>query len=526
MKGKKLSMREIRKILQYRLELQVSASNTAAIVHKSKGVIIETLKRFRTAGLNWPLPETMTDTELEQQLYPKSNTPKRDIPLPDMTYMQKEMKRPHMTHQRLFEEYQLQYPNGLKRSSFFRYVSKHRPQELSMHQHHRGGQTLYSDYSGDSLNYIDGDTGEIKSTQLFVCSWGSSSCSYIEARDTQNKHEFTQVHVNSFNYFGVVPYTIVPDNLKSAVIKADRYDPIINPHFGLMCDHYGITVLPARVRKPKDKAIVECNVLHVQEFILARLRNRQFFSLRELNEALWDELEIYNRRPMKDHGDLSRYQRFQADDVPFAKALPSEPFTVTNVKDNVSVARDYHVQFEKHFYSVPFALAGKRVQIRQLGNLVEVYYDSQRVACHQLSMRDYRFTTITAHMPPAHQYVAGWSSGYFLDEAAKIGPATVQVIEYLLKRTEHVEHGYRSARGVLSLAGTYTSERLENSCKRVLVFKNVSSLAIKSVLQQGIDKQPLVIQQHTEMSEIVLHENIRGEDSFSDSSQQSTQGAC
>jgi transposase len=512
-------MREIRKILQYRLELQVSASKTATALQKSKGVIIETLRRFNTSTLSWPLPQTLTDIALEEHLYPKSQKPQKNIPLPDISFIQNEMLRPRVTLQRLFEEYKDANPTGISRSSFFRYVRKNQPVEVTMRQHHKGGQTLYSDYSGDSLSYTDPTTGEVKNTQLFVCSWGASSHSYIEARETQKASEFTAVHVNSFAYFKVVPYTIVPDNLKSAVVKADRYDPIINAHFGLMCDHYGITVFPARVRKPKDKAVVECNVLHVQEFILVRLRNRQFFSLRELNEALWEELEIYNNRPMKDYGGLSRRQRFEAEDLPLAKPLPQEPFKTTFVKDSVMVARDYHVQFDSHYYSVPHIYAGKRLQIRQSCNVVEMFYDNERIACHQLSLKKFSFTTKMEHMPPKHRYVSGWSAGYFLEEATKVGQSTVRVIEMLLKRTEHVEHGYRTARGVLSLAKTYSAERLEKSCERVLLFKNVSTTAIKSILQQGIDKHPLVIKTQPLDSEIVFHENIRGEKNFSEPQQ-------
>ncbi len=516
MKGKKLSMREIRKILQYRLELQVSASKTAAILQKSKGVVIETMKRFKASELNWPLPDTITDNILEEKLYPKPEKRKSVTPPPDLTYIHKEMLRPHVTLQRLFEEYKGAHPEGLSRSSFFRYIRKNQPVDVTMRQFHKGGQTLYSDYSGDSLSYTDITTGKLINTQLFVCSWGASSCSYIEARQTQNTSDFTSAHVNSLAYFKVAPHTIVPDNLKSAVTKADRYDPVINTHFGLMCDHYGITVLPARVRRPKDKAVVESNVLHVQEFVLARLRNRQFFSLRELNTALWEELEIYNNRPMKDYGGLSRRQRFETEDLPFAKSLPEKPFTTTRVKDNVKVARDYHIQIDNHFYSVPYNLAGKRLQVRQSGNLIEMYHNNERVACHQLSLKKFSFTSKIEHMPPAHRYVRGWSSGYFLEEAAKIGPSTVRVIEILLKRTEHVEHGYRTARGILSLAKTYSDERLEKSCERALQFNNVSTTAIKSILQQGIDKQPLVIKRQLTEA-IILHENIRGEKNFAGS---------
>lgn len=521
MKGKKLSMREIRKILQYRLELHVSAEKTAQALHKSKGVIIETLKRFHHNNLQWPLPSDMTDSALEAILYPPKSVFKADIVLPDMEYIKKEMQKPHVTLQRLFEEYAVVNPTGLKRSSFFRYIQKMQPVDVSMRNLHNGGEILYSDYSGDSLSFIDLQSGELVKTQLFACCWGASSYSYIEARLTQKEHEFTSVHVNSFKYFGVIPKVIVPDNTKSAVTKADRYDPVINAHFGLMCDHYAITVLPARVRKPKDKAVVESNVLHIQRFILARLRNRQFFSLQEINDALWDELEIYNDLPMKDYGGLSRRQRFEANDLPYASPLPLNPFTIAKVKDKVKVARDYHIQVDKHYYSVPYHLVGKYVQTRQSGAIVEAYYDNERVAIHQLSQRVGSFTTKTEHMPKHHQYVKGWSSGYFLDEASKIGDSTRLVIEKLLKRSDHVEHGYRTSRGVLHLAKVYSNERLEKACERVLVFKNVSIASIKSVLAQGIDKQPLLIRNTSMDAPVVLHENIRGLDEFKQTLQQS-----
>ena len=515
MRGRKLSMREVRKILQCRLSQQVSATNTAAIVRKSKGCIIETMRRFEASGLPWPLPESMSDTMLEEFLYPATPASIRCTkPMPDLAYIRQEMLRPHMTLQRLYEEYRQEHPKGLRRSSYFRYVNKNRTPDASMRQQHRGGYALYSDYSGDSLSYSDLSTGAKIKTQLFVCSWGASSYSYIEARHTQKKEEFAYCHVNGFYYFGVVSYALVPDNTKSAVTKADRYDPIINPLFGLLCDHYGIVVLPARVRKPKDKAVVESNVLHVQEFILARLRNRQFFSLEEINQALWEELEIYNNRPMKDHGNLSRRQRFEIEDLPYAKPLPKESFKITTVKDNVAVARDYHIQYDGHFYSVPHVLVGKRVQVRQALNLVEIYHDGIRVAAHALSMRGKKFSTIHEHMPKAHQYVAGWSSAFFIGEAEKIGPQMVRVVEILLKRPDQIEQGYRAARGVLSLTKAYSPERLEKSCERVLALNSVSIRNIKEILSQNIDKQELKVYRKSDTATIVIHKNLRDTQEF------------
>ena len=511
MKGKRLSMREIRKILEYRFDKHISAHRTALALKKSKGSIINTVKRFHARGLSWPLPADMTDTQLESLMYSNSIKPLRArCPLPDCEYIQKELCRPHVTLQRLWEEYYERYPEGLSRSSFYRYVHKHQPVDISMKQHHKGGDKLFVDYSGDSIPYIDLSTGELIDTELFVCCWGASSYCYLEATETQKQEDFASSHRHAFEYFGIVPHALVPDNLKSAVVKADRYNPLINRMFGLLCEHYDIVALPARVRKPRDKGVVESNVLHVQRTILARLRNRQFFSIQEINTALREETERFNNQPMKDYGGQTRRMRFESLDMLFAKPLPEEPFKIVTMKDGVKVARDYHISFNKHYYSVPYQLAGKRVEVRQVDNLVEIYHDTQRVACHKVSKREYGYTTRIDHMPKAHQYVHGWSTGYFLDEAGKVGQSTYRAIEILLKRSEHVEQGYRAARGILQLAHTYSASRLEKACERALLFKNVYCSTIKSILKQGLDKKPVIITQKPSYKNIVAHENIRG----------------
>ncbi len=511
MKGKKLPMRSIRKILEYRLELHLSAEKTGLALNISKGSVINVGRRFKESGLSWPLPKSMADTELENKLYPikSQNTAKKYMP--DMDYITKELTRPHATLQRLWEEYNAQNPQGLGRSSFYRYVNKSLPPKVYMKMHHKGGDKLFVDYSGDSLEYIDLHTGETRTTQLFVCSWGASSYCYIEATESQKKQDFTSSHIRAFEYFDAVPNALVPDNLKSAVIKADRYNPLINRLFGLLCTHYNTAALPARVRKPQDKGIVESNVLHVQRTILFRLRNRQFFSLQELNEALREELKKYNSQPMKDYGGQSRIERFSALDKPFAKPLPAERFAITILKDGVKVARDYHVSFEKRFYSVPWRYAGKRVEIRQSNNLLEIIYDNKKLCVHKVSNREYSYTTTPEHMPDDHQFVRGWSSEYFLAQAKEIGPSVVKVIDLVMKRTGHAEQGFRSAMGILQLAKHYSPHRLEAACRRALVFNNTFCATIKTILEQNLDKAPLQQKNKCADEPVIEHENIRGQ---------------
>lgn len=509
MKGQKLSMRCIRKILEYRLGKGISADQTCLALKVSKGSVINLLKRFKSSNLNWPLSDDISDTALNELLYPKP-VPRKTLPedLPNIKHMSKELSRPHMTLQRLWEEYHTDHPQGLKRSAFYRFYTKHKDPEVTMKMHHKGGDKLFVDYSGDGLEYVEKESGEVISVELFVCSWGASSYCYAEATRSQSQEDFAASHKRAFQYFDRVPFAIVPDNLKSAIVKADRLNPLVNRVFSYLCDHYGTVPLPARVRKPRDKATVESNVLHIQRFILARLRNRQFFSLSEINTAIHEELELFNKRPMKDHGNQTRKQRFESLDKPYAKPLPATSFKIVSVKDNVKVARDYHISYKKHFYSVPWKYAGKRVEIRQSDHLIEIYYDHMLISRHQFSFRKYGYTTRTEHMPQRHQYVKGWSPGYFLDQAKKIGPQTTAVIEATFNRTSHVEQGYKAAMGILQLAKQFTAKRLEKACERALFFKNIRCNALKNILINQLDKLPPVIENKS--TPIIEHENIRG----------------
>ena len=299
-------MRKIRQVLEYRLTKKISAEQTALALSLSKGSIINYLERFEQSKLSWPLPETLTDTALEEALFPVApQAPDPDLPvlpLPDAGYIEKELVRPHVTLQRLWEEYAEQYPDGLKRTAFYDHVARHRSPKITMKMIHKGGDKVFSDYSGDGLEYIDLKTGEIMAADLFVCAWGASSFTFAEASDSQKTRDFALSHVHGLNYFGVAPFAFVLDNTKSGVKKSDRYDPVANPVYGKMAGHYHVAFLPARVRKPQDKAIVESAVLQAQRFILARLRNRQFFSLDEINVAIREELEVLNSRPMKEYG--------------------------------------------------------------------------------------------------------------------------------------------------------------------------------------------------------------------------------
>jgi len=325
--------------------------------------------------------------------------------------------------------------------------------------------------------------------------------------------EYTASHDRAFQYFKAVPHGLVPDNLKSAVHKANRYDPLLNPLYKRLAEHYHTAIIPARVCKPKDKAVVESNVLHIQRFILARLRNRTFFSLSEVNQALREELELYNSRPMKDYGNKSRKERFEELDKPYALELPAYRFTITKIKQGVRVAPNYHSRYEDHYYSIPHQYARCYIDIYQIGAILEIYHDNQHLCRHRLSLQKYRHSTVPGHMPQEHQYVKGWSKEYFIAQAAKIGAATAEVVKITMARQQHVQQGFNAALGILRFAQMYSAERLEKASERALHFSTVSYRHLKAIFDQNLDKEPIVHAPSPSV-EIVDHENIRGAQYF------------
>lgn len=511
MSRRRLDVRKIREILEYKFSHQLSNEKIAGALKIGKGSVHNIIERFSASGLTWPLPEDCTDTALDASLYPSEASDQK--PLPDVSYLEKELRRPHVTLQLLYEEYRKEHPGGLGRTAFYDYFSKFRSSKPDMKVIHKGGDLLFVDFSGDGLEYTNRDTGEVVDVELFVCSWGASSYSYAEGVETQRTGDFVQCHPHAFEYFKAVPHGIVPDNLKSGVIKANRYDPTLNALYEKMAQHYNAAIIPARPVTPKDKAVVESNVLHIQRFILARLRNRLFFSLREINEAIRVLLEEFNNRPMKDYGNQTRKQRFIEIDLPYAKSLPAKRFMITGITENMRVAPNYHVRYKDHHYSVPWELARKKVDVYQIGGIIEIYHDHSHVCRHRLSLRKNGYTTTTAHMPAEHRFVKGWSKSYFIFEAGKIGPATAEAVKSIMEQKDHVQQGFNAALGVLRFAKVYSPQRLEKSCCRALHFKCCTYRSIKSILEQKLDEQPYTIEENAVQCTL-FHDNIRGADYY------------
>jgi transposase len=514
MAGRRVKVRLIRQILNYRLGKGVSADQTARALKLSKGTVINTMKRFSESGLPWPLPEELTDSVLEGRLYPPQRRSEPvDPALPSSSYVEQELAKKHVTLQCLYDEYTAGTSSPISRASFYRHYRRHRHQDPSFPVEHRGGDLVYVDYSGDGLSYTDRQTGKRHTVELFCCCWGLSSFSYAEVTESQKKLDFTQSHVRAFRYFGVVPHGLVPDNLKSAVRKACPFDPVINLLYAEMGRHYGTAILPARVRKPKDKAKIESGVLHIQRFILARLRNEQFFSLAQINEAIRPLLDELNDRPMKDYGYQSRRERFERLDLPHAQRLPAEPFRITAVKDDVLVGKNYHIRYDDHFYSVPFQYVGYRVTVRRSGGMVEIIYDNQLLTRHLYRNTKFRYSTKSEHMPRPHQFVKGLTPGWIIAQAAEIGENTVTVAAAIMRRCEHVQQGFGACLGVLSLAKAYNPGRLEAAARRCVHYNTMNYRSLKSVLLQKLDEQPLPDQSSDAYpapdTPALMHENLR-----------------
>jgi len=506
-------VRRIRDVLRYHFEYRRSNDEIARALSISKGSVHNILSRFLAAGLTWEAVAELADSELETRLYPPADERPSTTPLPDMDYIEQELARKHVTTELLWREYRDAFPDGLSRASFYRHCREGVDLPVDMKMMHTPGDKLFVDYSGDGLEYVIRQSGEIVAVELFVCAWGASSYSYSEATDTQKAVDFAMSHVRAFEYFGCVPAALVPDNLKSGVSKPDRYEPEVTPLLDKMAQHYGVAVIPARIQKPKDKAVVESAVGYAQRYILGRLRNRRFFSLQEINEAIRPELDALNREPMQGYGGKSRRERFEETDLPAARPLAAQRFILTAVQYDVRVAPNYHVRFDEHFYSVPHILARNSVDIYQAGEMVEIYHDNRHVCRHRKQPPDYCYTTIDSHMPPNHRFVRGWSAEWFIGKAQQVGASTEALAAAIMKRRRHPQQGFNSVMGLLNLTKQYPPQRVERAATRALRLNAFSYQAVKNILQRNLDNQERTAVQCA-LPLVVSHENIRGADYF------------
>ena len=501
-------MRKFKEVLRLHFDSGLGQRPISRCLGLSRTTVGDYLRRAARAGLGWPLPEALTDQKLEQKLFPPTRpTPSANRLCPDWSKIRDELKGKGVTLMLLWEEQQSDNPHSYSYSHFcdlYRaWVGK---QKLSMRQIHRAGEKLFVDYAGQTLPIVNPRTGEIQESQIFISTLGASSYTFAEATWNQGLADWLGSHRRAFEFIGGVPEIVVPDNLKSAVTKPCRYDPDLNPSYQDLAEHYGTAVIPARVRKPQDKAKVEVAVQIVERWILARLRNHTFFSLAEANAAISELLIDLNNRPFKKLPG-SRREAFELLDQPVLNPLPTTPYEFAGWK-KVRVSIDYHVEVEGHYYSVPYQLQGKQLDARITAGCIELCHKNKRVASHARSPHKGRHTTIAEHMPKAHKSYVDWTPKRLIDWAAQTGPQTAAMVDAILASRCHPQQGFRSAMGLIRLSKVYGVERLEAACALALAGQATSYKSVKSILETGLDKQP----QQAELiqTEPIKHNNIRG----------------
>jgi transposase len=406
----------------------------------------ECVQRCRQAGISWPLAAELDEVALHQQLY-RREVPLSRTPQVDFAQLHAELSRPGVTRLLLWQEYKAQHPDGWQYSAFCdqyrRWLST---QELVLRHNHTPGEKLFVDYAGHTVEVTDRHSGEVRQAQIFVAVLGASSYTYAEASWTQSLSDWLGAHVRALEFFGGVPQAIVPDNLKSAVNKAHRYEPQLNPTYHDFAEHYQLAILPARARRPRDKAKVEVGVQVVERWILARLRNRIFFSLAELNSAIAHWLADLNTRPFK-RREGSRASLFTELECPALRPLPLKRYQFATWK-KAKVHLDYHVEVERAYYSVPYKLIGKTVEVRLSAHTVEVYYRQQLVAAHARATSKGKFTTLATHRPERHSAVIDLTHERLMQRALAIGPATAEVLTQQLHRRQLPEQALRVSLGI------------------------------------------------------------------------------
>ena len=508
MANKRLSMRRIKEVLRLHHESGLGQRQIGRALSISHATVREYLRRAEGAGLSWPLPATLSDTQLEQRFFPPPiMIPAGERPLPDWPAQHTELKRKGVTLFLLWQEYKTVYPDGYQYSWFCElYRAWSSKLDVSMRQTHKAGEKMFVDYAGQTLPITNPETGEIREAQIFVATLGASSYTFTEATWTQTLPDWIGSHMRAFTFFGGVTEILVPDNLKSGITTPCRYEPGINRTYMEMASHYGTVIIPARVRKPKDKAKVESGVQIVERRILACLRNRTFFSLGEANTAIAELLTQLNDRPFQKLPG-SRREMFETLDKPELKQLPASLYTYAEWK-KARVNIDYHVEVDGHYYSVPYQLIKQSLDIRTTAHTVECFLKGKRVASHRRSFHKGKHTTVTQHMPKAHQQYAEWTPQRLVKWAASFGPNTSGLVEAILRKKVHPQQGFRSALGLIRLEKQYGPNRLENACQRALTTGALSYKSVASMLKANLDKQP--VQETTDAAEPIEHGNIRG----------------
>lgn len=509
MAKERLSMKKLKEILRLKYECGLSNRKIARSIHASHSTVREYLRKAEKNGFTWPIPEEWDDHKLQKIFGAEERlkTTGQRKTLPDLMWITKEMRRKGVTLQLLWEEYRESHPEGYGYSRFCSlYEAYQKKRDYVLRQDYKGGEKLFVDFAGQTVPIHNALTGSIREAQIFVGCLGASNYTYSEAVWTQGIKDWITCHIHAYEEMQGVAHVTIPDNLKSGVSKACRYDPDLNPTYRCMAEHYGTAIIPARAGKPKDKAKVESAVLVVERWILAALRHRKFYSLEELNQAIRELTHKLNHRPFKKLPGC-RYELFKEADLPMLKHLPEKRYEYAEWKI-ATVHVDYHVEVEGHRYSVPYELIGKKVDIRITYHTVEIFCMGSRIASHRKNEKKGGFSTQEEHRPKSHREYLKWNPERFIRWAEKIGPCCAQVIHEVMNMKQYPELGFRTCLGILRLSKSYTEARLESACKRAVCFRLFTYRSIEAILKSKKDLCPILPEPATVP---LRHENVRGQ---------------
>jgi transposase len=480
----------------------------------SQSTVHEYVSAAQAVGVKWPLPENWDDRKVEQALFPQRPGPAvwRKHPEPDWSQIHQELQtHKDLTLQLVWQEGRECRPEGYGYSRFCdlyrRWLKK---LDLVLRQEHRAGEKMFVDYAGATIPINNPQTGEAHPAAVFVAVLGASSYTFAEATTGQDLRNWIGSHMRAWEFFGGVAEVVVPDNLKSAVTHPSYYEPDLNPTYRDLGEHYGVAIIPARPYRPRDKAKAEVGVQVVQRWIVAALRKRKFFSVDEVNQAIAELLVRLNQRPFRKR-EGSRASLFAQLDQPALQPLPATRYQFGEWK-KARVNIDYHIEIERHYYSVPYALVHQEVEVHLTGETLEVLHRGVRVASHARSYEPAKATTLTEHMSKAHQKYVGRTPSRLIEDAQQIGPSTGQLVEEILAAKRHPEQGYRSCLGILRLAKAYPVERMEAAARRALRARAYNFQSMDSILKNQLDRVPLPGEPSVQPA--VEHENIRGADYF------------
>ena len=474
MPARRLLVRKIREILRLRYEQGLSHREVAQACVIGPSSVSRYLQRAARYGLGWPLPADLDDAALEARLF-RRPAPVPNRARPDCAHIHRKLKRNGVTLQLLWEEYLQVHPGGYRYTQFCEiYRQWARRLRPSMRQVHRAGEKTFVDFSGKRPTLVDRRTGELRPVELFVAALGASSLTYAEATATQQLADWVTAHIHMVEYCGGATTLWVPDQLKSAITRPCRYEPDVNRTYEDLAAHYGAVVIPARPRKPRDKALVETSVLVAQRWILARLRDQTFFELGPLNQAIRVLLDELNDRPMKKLG-VSR--------------------------------RALYEQVDRHVYSVPYQLVREQVEVRHTTNTVEIFHRGKRVASHRRRY-DRQPSTVAEHMPSAHRAHAEWTPSRLIRWAETVGLATARLVTRILQSHPHPEQGYRAVLGIMRLGRQHGNARLDAASARALALGSCRFHTVKNIRGAGQDRLPL--EPPAETNPTPMHANIRG----------------